>query len=322
MRLTRLIPLGLLALALVLPAIALAQAYPAKSLRWVVPFAPGGGSDIIARTVGQRLSERLGQPVVIENRPGATTTIGADAVARSAPDGYTLLLAPSASVIAQYVVAKLAYTEKDFAAVTLLGHAPMILAVHPSVPARTLGDLVALARAKPGVLTYASPGSGSVPHMTGELFKLRARIDLLHVPYKGGGPAVADLVGGQVSMTFATPPELLPHIRSGKLAPIAAAALARMAQLPDVPTIHESGYPNFEVLAWFGVLVRAGTPAEIVGRLANEFNAVLKLPDVAERLTGQGMEIAGTSPEEFARFLRAEHAKWSEAVRAAGVKLD
>ncbi|MBI3372287.1 MAG: tripartite tricarboxylate transporter substrate binding protein [Betaproteobacteria bacterium] len=299
-----------------------AQGYPLKPVRWIVPFAPGGASDILARTVGTRLAERLGQPVVIENKPGAATTIGAELVARSAPDGYTLLLAPSASVVAQYVYPKLGFGEKDFAAVSLLGYTPMLIAVHPSVAAKSVAELVALAKSKPGALAYSSPGSGSVPHLTGEMFRLRAGIELTHVPYKGGGPAVADLVAGQVALTFANPPELLSHVRSGRLTLLATATLKRLPYLPEIPTLHESGYANFEVLAWFGVLARAGTPAEIVARLASDLAASLKQPDVAERLAGLGLEAVGNTPGEFAAFLRIEHAKWAEAVRAAGVKID
>lgn len=305
-----------------LASLAAAQGFPLKPVRWIVPFAPGGASDILARTVGARLAERLGQPVVIENKPGAATTIGAELVARSAPDGYTLLLAPSASVVAQYVYPKLAYGEKDFVAVSLLGYTPMLIAAHPSIAARNVAELVALAKSKPGALAYSSPGSGSVPHLTGEMFSLRAGIELTHVPYKGGGPAVADLVAGQVALSFANPPELLAHVRSGRLNLLATATLKRLAYLPEVPTLHESGYANFEVLAWFGVLARAGTPAEIVARLASDLAASLKQADVSERLASLGLETVGNTPGEFAVFLRDEHRKWAEAVRAAKVKID
>ncbi len=312
-----------LALAAAAFASVAAAQYPAKPVRLVVPFAPGGSTDIIGRIVAQRLAEGWGQPVVVENKPGAATTIGNDYVAKSAPDGYTLLLAPAPFVITQFIYPKLPYDgRRDFAPVALLATTPFVLVAHPAVPAGDVQSLVALARARPGTINYASPGSGSVPHLAMELFKSRAGVDLAHIPYKGGGPAVSDVVGGQVALLFSPPIEVSQHVKAGRLKVIAATTAQRIPALPEVATIDESGYRGFEVLTWFGVFVPAATPRDVVGRIAAELARVLEAPEVREKLGGQGAEVAFRGPDDFGRFLAGEYEKWAAAVKAAGVKLD
>ncbi|HTO51022.1 MAG TPA: tripartite tricarboxylate transporter substrate binding protein [Burkholderiales bacterium] len=300
-----------------------AQQYPAKPVRLVVPFATGGSTDIIGRIVAQRLAEGWGQPVVVENKPGAATTIGSDYVAKSAPDGYTLLLAPAPFVITQFIYPKLPYDgRRDFAPVALLATTPFVLVAHPAVPANDVQSLVAVARARPGTINYASPGSGSVPHLAMELFKARAGVELTHIPYKGGGPAVSDVVGGQVALLFSPPIEVSQHVKAGRLKVIAATTARRIPTLPEVATIDESGYRGFEVLTWFGVFVPAATPRDVVGRIAAELARVLEAPEAREKLGSQGAEVAFLGPDGFGRFLAEEYEKWGVAVKAAGVKVD
>ena len=302
---------------------AAAQPYPNKPVRMIVPFAPGGATDIIARTVAQKLSEWLGQPVVIENKPGAGTTIGNAEVAKAKPDGYTLLFAPTPFVISQVVYPTLPYDpKKDFAPVSLLATSPFILVTNTAVPAKTVAELVALAKAKPGTMTFCSAGNGTVPHLSGELFKLRAGVDIVHVPYKGGGPAIVDLVGGQVNMMFATPIEVAQHVQAGRLNVLGATAKKRLAAFPNVPTLDESGYPGFEVASFFGVLAPAGTPPEIVGKLAADLAAVMETQDVREKFAAQSAEANVQGPDAFAKFLDAERDKWADIVRRSGAKVD
>lgn len=313
---------ALAALALLAPG-AWAQPYPSHPVRMVVPFAPGGATDIIARIVAQRLADRLGQSVVVENKPGAGTTIGNAEVAKAKPDGYTFLFAPTPFVISQVVYPKLPYDpQKDFAPVSLLAVSPFILVVNAAFPARTTAELVAIAKAKPGTVTFASAGNGTVPHLAGELFKLRAGVDLVHVPYKGGGPAIVDLVSGQVPMMFATPIEVSPHVQSGRLRVLGTTSLARLAAMPDVPTLSESGYPDFEVLSFFGVLAPAGTPPEIVDRVAADLAAVMELPDVRDRFAQQSAEARVLGPAAFSAFLARERDKWTDIVKRSGAKVD
>ncbi|MDH5288104.1 MAG: tripartite tricarboxylate transporter substrate binding protein [Betaproteobacteria bacterium] len=309
--------------ACVASAAALAQGYPERPVRVVVPFAPGGATDIIARIVGQKLGERLGGQVVIENKPGAGTTLGNAEVAKAKPDGHTLLFAPTPFVISQVVYPSLPYdAAKDFAPVSLLATSPFILVVNQGVPARSVGELVALAKAKPGTLNFGSAGNGTVPHLAGELFKLRAGVDVVHVPYKGGGPAIVDLVGGQVSMMFATPIEVSQHVQAGRLQVLGATSLKRLSAFPDVPTLDESGYPGFEVLSFFGVLAPAGTPQPILDRLAKELAAVMELPDVRERFAAQSAEANVRPGAVFSRFLADEREKWADLVKRSGAKVD
>ncbi len=312
------------AAALVYAAGAPAQTFPSKPVRFIVPFAPGGQSDVVARTVGQKAGERWGQPVVVENKPGAATTIGADFVAKSPADGYTILLAPAPFVITQYAYPKLPYdSRRDFTPVTLLVTNPLVVTVNPAkVAAKSFQDFVATAKREPGKLHYGSPGNGSLPHLATELFRLRSGIDVVHVPYKGGAPAIVDLVGGQIAFLFASPLEVMPHVKAGKLTVLGVTSAKRLPYWPEVPTVIESGYPDYEALAWFGVVAPAATPRDAVAKLSADIVAALKSPDVSEKLAAQGAEIAGTTPEEFGQFLAREHARWSEAVKAANVRVE
>ena len=304
-------------------AAAFAQAYPDRPVKMIVPFAPGGATDIIARTVAQKLSERMGQPVVVENKPGAGTTVGNAEVAKAKPDGYTLLFAPTPFVISQVVYPTLPYDPKrDFAPVSLLATSPFILVVNATVPSRSVAELVAAAKAKPGAMTFCSAGNGTVPHLAGELFKLRAGVDIVHVPYKGGGPAITDLVGGQVNMMFATPIEVAQHVQSGKLRVLGTTSQKRLAAYPDVPTLSESGYPGFEVASFFGVLAPAGTPPNVIARLAGDLAWVMEQPEVREKFAAQSADANVQDPAAFARFLDAEREKWADIVKRSGAKVD
>jgi tripartite-type tricarboxylate transporter receptor subunit TctC len=316
----RLIALAMLA---TLSGSALAQAWPAKPMRIVVPFAAGGASDVLARLVGQKLSERLGQPVVVENKPGATTTLGASEVAKAPADGYTLMLAPAPFVIAPLMYQKLTYdTAKDFAGVALLASSPLILTVHPSVGVSTPQELLALGKAKPGAVAYGSPGSGSVPHLATELFKLRTGTDFTHVPYKGGGPAVTDLVAGHIGMMFASPIEVSQHVAAGKLKYLVTSTKDRVPSLPNVPTAGEVGIAGFDVVAWFGIVAPAATPRDVIGRLSQEIGRILAASDVKEKFAAQGAEITYLPADEFDRFLAREREQWAQAVKVSGAKLD
>jgi tripartite-type tricarboxylate transporter receptor subunit TctC len=309
--------------ALVVPA-ALAQSYPQKPIRLIVPFAPGGASDVLARLVGQKLGERLGQPVVVENKPGAATTIGAAEVARAPADGYTIMLAPAPFVIASLMYPSLPYdAARDFTGIALLASSPLVLTANPAlVPASTPQELVALAKAKPGTLMYASPGNGSVPHLATELFKLRTGIDLTHVPYKGGGPAVTDLVAGHVALMFASPIEVQQHVAAGKLKYIVASTKERAVSVPNVPTVAEMGYPDFNVVAWFGIVAHSGTPKAVVTRLSDEIGRVLAAPDMKEKFVAQGADLSFMPAADFDRFLARERDQWAQAIKASGAKIE
>ncbi len=297
------------------------QSFPSKPVRFVVPFAPGGQSDVVARLVAEKLASRWGQPVVVDNKAGAATTIGADLVAKAPADGYTMLLAPAPFVITQYAYPKLPYdSRRDFTPVTLLVTNPLVVVSNPAkVPGNTMAALVEHAKKTPGVLPYGTPGNGSLPHLAVELFQLQAGLQALHVPYKGGGPAVVDLVGGQVAFMFASPLEVMQHVTSGKLQALAISSDRRVPYWPQVPTLKESGYPEYEAYAWFGVVVAAATPKDIVAKMNADIVDVLRQPDMVERLRNLGADVAATSVEEFGRFLNAEHARWSTAVKAAKV---
>lgn len=303
------------------PAAVFGQAFPSKPVRFIVPFAPGGQSDVVARTVGQKLSERWGQPVIIENKPGAATTLGADFVAKAPADGYTILLAPAPFVITQYAYPKLPYdSRKDFTPVTLLVTNPLVAVVNPTrLPVKTFAEFVAAVKKEPGKISYGTPGNGSLPHLAVELFGVQSGTNALHVPYKGGGPAVVDLVGGQIAFMFASPLEVMPHVKAGRLLTLAVTSDKRVTYWPDVPTLKEAGYKEYEAYAWFGVVAPTATPRDIVAKLNADIVAVLKSPDVSERLAAQGADVAATSAEEFGRFLAAEHVRWSAAVKAANV---
>ena len=300
-----------------------ASGYPNKPIKLVVPFAPGGATDILARDIGQKLSERLKQAVVIDNKPGAGTTIGTAAVAKSPNDGYTLLFAPTPFAISQVMYPKLPYdAQKDFTPVTLLAVSPFILVAHPSLPANSVSELVALAKAKPKSLSFASAGNGTVPHLAGEFFKLRAGIELVHVPYKGGGPAIIDLVGGQTQLMFATPVEVAQQIAAGRLKVLAATSPQRIPAYASAPTLQESGLRDYDIRSWFGVIAPAGTPPDIVAMLANEFAAVVQLPEIQSRFASQGAQVLVKRGNDFAQFIRADVTRWAEIVKASGATVD
>ena len=301
---------------------ALAQTYPNKPVKLLVPFTPGGGTDILARIVAAKMSDSMGHPVLVENRPGANTIVATEALVRSAPDGYTLLMQTNnlASNPTLYA-GKLSFdTLKDLQPVSLVAGNPHVLVVHPALPAKDLKEFIALAKAKPGYITFASAGSGTVNHLSGELLKMLAGIDMLHVPYKGSGSVMPDLLGGQVQSLFAAMPTVTGHIREGKLRAIAVTTTKRFRGLPNVPTIAEQGYAGYDFSSWFGVLAPAGTPKAAIGRLHAEIVKALKDPVVLERLADY--EIFGSSPEEFAAFIRADIEKTGKIIRASGAKVD
>jgi tripartite-type tricarboxylate transporter receptor subunit TctC len=297
-------------------------AYPDKPIQLIVPYPPAGMTDVFARPIGQRLSERLGQPVVIVNRPGAGGTVGAAQVAKANPDGYTLILGTFGSHAVNDALMKLSYNSlKDFTPVIPVAAVPSVMSVLASSPITSVQDLVARARAKPGELTHASTGIGASPQLCIELFKQVAKVDIMDVMYNGGGPALIALLGGQVTMIFDTIGTSIPQIKAGKLRPLGISSDHRSAALPDVPTIAESGYPGFNLVPWFAIWAPAGTPPEIVQKLNQEINAVLKLPDVQERFSSIGAEIMGGSVEDFAAFHRAEYARWAKFIKDTGIKV-
>ncbi|HKB63116.1 MAG TPA: tripartite tricarboxylate transporter substrate binding protein [Burkholderiales bacterium] len=305
-------------------AAAAADAYPARPIRFVVAFPPGGGTDIIARSIAQKLAERLAQQVVVDNRPGAGGNIGTDIVAKSAPDGYTLLMGSAGPLaINASLFDKMPFDPiRDLAPVTLAASTPNVLVVHPSLKAATVNELIALAKARPGEINFASSGHGTPAHLAGELFNSMAGVKLVHVPYKGAAPALADLLGGQVQLMFSTMPPALPHVKDGKLRALAVTSSKRSRAMPELPTVDEVALPGFEANTWHGVVVPAGTPAAIVARLNREIVAILHLPEVVERLSGQGAEALGSTPEEFAAYIRSESVKWAKVVRDSGAKAE
>ena len=311
----------LLAAALAVAAVgAYAQAYPSKPIRWIVPFPPGGSTDLLARVVGQKLTEAWGQQVIVENKGGAGGTLGAAEVARAPADGYTLLMGAIHHTIATSVYPKLPYDfQRDFAPITVVAIVPNVLVVNPSVPANSTKELIAYAKANPGKLSYGSAGMGTAHHLIGEQFNLQAGINILHVPYKGSSPAVADLIGGQVQLMYDTVASCLPHIKSGKLRPLAVATAKRSAALPDVPTIAESALPGFEVTTWFGALAPAKTPNEIVVKLNAEIVNILAMPDVRKRLLEAGAEPVGNSPGEMAAQIKRETEGFAKIVKQAKI---
>jgi tripartite-type tricarboxylate transporter receptor subunit TctC len=303
---------------------AFAQAYPNHAIRLVVPFPAGGTTDILARDVAKKLTDALGQSVVVDNRPGAGGNIGADLVAKAPPDGYTLLMGTVGThAINPSLYAKMPYDHvKDFVPVVLVAGVPNVLVVNPSVPVNTVADLIKLAKSKPGAINFASSGSGTSIHLSGELFKTMTGVDMTHVPYKGSSPALTDLMGGQVQIMFDNLPSSLALIKSGKLRAVAVTSLKRAPALPDVPTVSESGVPGFEASSWFGILAPAGTPAPIVAKLNAEVNKWLQSPEGKEQLLAQGAEVAGGPPEQFVAHIRAETDKWAKVVKASGAKVD
>jgi len=302
---------------------ALAQDYPHKPIKLVVGYAAGGATDVIARLVGQKLGDSLGQTVLIENRSGANSNVGAEAVARSPADGYTIFVFTIANTINATLYSKLAYDpQKDFAPVGLIAKVPNILVVNNSVPVKTLAEYVAYAKAQPQGITFASSGSGSSIHLSGEMFKMITGLNMLHVPYRGSAPAVTDLIGGQVQSMFDNAPSAMPHIQGGRLRPIAITGPQRSPLLPDVPTVAESGYAGFDVQSWFGLALPQGTPQPIVDKLNAELNKALALPDVKKRLGELGATPAGGTPADMRGFIDAELKRWNAVVKASGAKVE
>lgn len=319
-------PLGCLltACALALAACNVqAQAYPTKPIRLIIPFAPGGGNDVLGRLIGGKLSELIGQQVVIDNRAGAGGTIGAELAAKAAPDGYTLVIGHIGTLaVNPTLYRRLPYDPlKDFQPVSLFAKVANMMVVHPSLPAKSVKELIALAKAKPGVLVYGSGGNGGAGHLATEYFKLLAKVDIRHIPYKGTGPALIDLLAGQTQLIFAGIPGTVPHVRAGKLRPLAVSTSARLAIFPDVPTVAET-VPGYEATQWYGVLAPAGTPAAVVSRLNKEIARALKDPQLEERLVASGSEPLPSTPEAFSAFIKSEISRWEPVIKAAGIRVD
>jgi tripartite-type tricarboxylate transporter receptor subunit TctC len=315
---------ALLAGALWWSATGSAQQYPNRAIRFVVPYAPGGSTDIVARILAQKLSDAMGQQVVVDNRPGAGGSIGADVVAKSPPDGYTMVTAVTGIMaINQFLYRKLPFDpEKDLAPVTQVGSLPLILVVHPSLPAKNVREFIAIAKAKPGQLNYGSSGVGTATHMTTELFKSMAGVDLVHIPYKGSGQVMGDVIGGQLALIFDQIVSSLPHVQGGKLRMLAITSAKRFPSLPDLPTIAEAGVPGYESISWAGVAVPAGTPKEIIARLHAEIVKVLATSEIRERFLRDGIETVGSTPEQFTEHIRRERIKWAKVVRDSGAKAE
>jgi tripartite-type tricarboxylate transporter receptor subunit TctC len=312
------IPLALL-LCLAAPS-ALAQGYPAKPVRMVVPFAPGGGVDVTARILAQQLTERVKQTFLVENRTGASGIIGTEFVAKSAPDGYTLLVGSQTTQAVVPAMYKVSYdTARDFTGVTEIARSPLMIVIHPSLPVKTVADLIKLARARPGELSFGA-ASGGTPHLAGELFKLTAKVDLLFVPYKGEGPAIADAMGGQISMVFSNLPVALPQARGGRLRGLAVTSAQRVPGATEFPTVAESGLPGYEAFTWFGCFAPAATPREIVAKLNADSAAALNVPEVRERMAAQGLFVTANAPDPFNEFVKKEIARWAKIVKDANVK--
>jgi len=322
-RTTLLLPALLLAAATA-PANAQAPAYPTKPIRWVVPFAPGGTTDILARTVGEKLAIALGQPVIIENKPGAGGGLGATYTAKAAPDGYTIM----GGTISTHAINASLYKDlqydpvKDFVPITLIARVPNMLVINPKIPANNVAELIALIKANPGKYTFASSGNGTSQHLSGELFKSMAGVDMQHIPYKGSPPALQDVVGGAVSMTFDNITTALPLAKNGNLRALAVTTAKRSSVAPEVPTLAESGLPGYEIGSWQGVFAPAGTPPAIVKRLNTEMVKILNMPDVREKLVALGAEPVGNTSEEFTVLVKAEVVKWSDVVKKSGAKVD
>jgi tripartite-type tricarboxylate transporter receptor subunit TctC len=300
-----------------------AQNYPTKPVRVVVSFPAGAGVDIVARTITPRLTEAFGQQFVVDNRAGASGNLGSEIAAHAAPDGYTLLFTPASVASSQALYPKLGYNlERDLVPISIIASAPFVLVVHPSLPVKNVKDLIAMAKAKPGLLLYASTGNGGSPHLASELFKMQAKIDIVHIPYKGTPPAVTDLIAGQVSMMFANTLSVLPYVNSGRLRALAISSAKRSAAAPALPTIAESGMPGFEASTWFGMLAPTGTPRDIVARLTAELRKIVQNRSVADALIAQGADPIGSTAEEFQARIRADIDKWTRTIKAAGVRAE
>jgi tripartite-type tricarboxylate transporter receptor subunit TctC len=312
----------LIALLLLSPSAALAEEFPSKPIRLIVPFPPGGPNDIIARVVGQRMSEIAKQPVIIDNRGGQAGALGTDAVAKAAPDGYTIAITSASSLAISPTFEKIPYdVEKDLAPVTLVAQVPEMLVVASNVPAKNMEELVALAKAQPGKLNFASAGVGGLPHLAGELFKLTAKIDVVHVPYRGAAPAINDLLGQQVQMTFLDLPVLLPQIKAGNLRPIALGAKARSPLAPDVPTTAEVGMPDVLAENWYGMVAPAATPKDVIEKLHRFTTQAMSDPNVKEKLADQGLTLVPQTPDQFRSYIAAETKKWAKVIKDSGVEI-
>lgn len=302
---------------------AFAQSYPSKPIRLVVGFTPGGGVDINARLLAPKLTEYLSQQVLVDNRPGAGTNIANELVAKSAADGYTLLVNTAAVAINMSLYKKLPFdTLRDFAPVSVFSMSPNILVVHASVPVKNVKELIALAKSRPGQLNFSSAGSGTTQHLSGELFKLRTKTDIVHVPYKGSAPSLTALISGEIELSFANIPAIQNHVKSGRLRPLANTGPKRAELMPDVPTMKEAGVSGVEVVVWYGVLAPANTPRDIIGTLSGAIIKATRSPDIKQRLLDQGAEPVGNTPEEFSKLLREEVTKWAEVVKVSGAKVD
>ena len=317
----QLLALALLGLA---ASAAHAQAWPAKPIRIVVPFPPGGGTDIIARETSQRVAAATGWTFVIDNKPGAGGNLGVDAVAKSPPDGYTIVIGQTSNLaINPTLYAKMPYdSQKDLAPIVLLANAPLVMVTGTGTPYKTLADAVTAAKAKPGTLNFASPGNGTVAHLTSELFQKAAGVKTQHIPYKGAAQALTDVMSGGVDLYMSSVPTLIGHIRSGKLRALAVTSAKRVDDLPQVPTINESGYKGFDAVTWFGLLAPAGTPREVIAKLNAEFNKALKLPELSKRLSDEGADPAGSTPEQFAALIRDDIPRWGKVVKDSGARVD
>jgi tripartite-type tricarboxylate transporter receptor subunit TctC len=312
---------ALTAVMLIMTAVAQAQ-YPAKPVRMIVGYPPGGPTDVLARVVSQKLAEAWGQQVIVDNRPGASGLIGAEQTVRAAPDGYTLLMVPVTYAVVPSMLAKMPFdAEKDLAPVAQVASAPFILVVHPTLPVKTVKDLVALAKSRPGQLNYASASPGGMPHLAGELFNGMAGVKMVHIPYKGAAPATIDLVGGHVLLMFNNMLSAMPHVKSGRLRAVAVTSLKRSAAIPELPAIAET-LPGYEANGWYAAFAPAATPRELVAKINGDMNRAMRMPDVTQRLAGDGVEPVGTTPEQFGAYLRQEMAKWGKVARASGAKID
>jgi len=306
-----------------MPPLATAQAYPAKPIRWISPWPAGGANDIFSRAIGQRIGESLGQQVLVDNRPGAAGTIGSDIAAKAPADGYTLVMGSSPThAIAPALYPALPYDPlRDFSAVTLVGSVPNVLVLHPSVPAKTVKEFIAVAKARPGKLNFASTGNGTSQHLSAELFKFMAGLDMVHIPYKGTAPALTELVAGQVDLAFENMPALIPHIQAGRLRALAVTTTKRSAVMPELPTIAEAALPGYDASVWFGVFAPAGTPRPVIDRLHGEILKALQTQDLKSRMIAMGTDVSGMGPDDFSAYVRKEIPKWANLVKAAGVKV-
>jgi tripartite-type tricarboxylate transporter receptor subunit TctC len=308
---------------LALAGAAQAADYPERPVRVIVTFPAGGGTDIVARMIFQKVAERAGGSFVIDNRGGAGGTIGTELAARAPADGYTIVVVSGSHTINPALYRKLAYdAARDFAPISMLVSGPGVLVVHPSLPARSVKELIAVAKSRPGELLYASPGNGTPPHLAAELFKSMAGVTIVHVPYKGNAQAMMDLIAGQESLSFPTGPSAMPHVQAKRLRALGVTTAKRAAGLPDIPTIAESGLPGYDASAWYGVLAPVGTPPAIIAKLQSEIHIALRSPDIVDKLSAQGLEPAPNNADEFARFIAAELAKWNKIIAAAGIKVE